>query len=191
MRHYLTPLAAVSMLTLAACSGDAPADGPEDESTQVAADPSPSPAGDEAGREPAGDMEGEPDAQGHRWFYKADSRMALFGPPQSEGVLGITCGQSAAGNPAVRVTRYTAAEESGTQALRFIGPDADFAMQVSAEGMELGPDFVWQGTVPLPATGLRDVFAGNEGPISVQLESGNALEVPASEEVVRAIDACS
>lgn len=187
MRHCLAPFA---LLALAACSGDAPdADTEDDTASGVGA-----PAAEEQAPptpEPAGDMEGEPDTDGNRWFYKADSRTALFGPPQSEGVLAIGCGPVGMDESAITVTRYTAAEADGEQELTFTGASSSFSMSVSAEAMELGPDFVWQGTVLPPANDLRSVFAESESSISANLESGEALTVPQSEAVLRAIDACS
>lgn len=188
MRNSLVPLA---LLVLAACSGDSPADdadqGPSTDTAPASEDiaqPQPSP-------DPADDMEGEPDADGNRWFYKADSRTALFGPPQSEGALSIGCGPSGTNNGAITVIRYTAAQAEGEQVLDFTSESASASVQVSAEAMELGPDYVWQGTVSPPASDLRRVFTESESTISVRLESGDVLEVRPSEAVVRAIDACS
>lgn len=186
MRHCLGPLA---LLALAACSGDAPADDPEE--TAAATDPLPAPVAEETTLAPAGDLEGEPDAEGNRWFYKADSRTALFGPPQSEGVLAIGCGPSTVANDGITITRYTAAQAGGAQSLVFARENASASVQVSAESMELGPDYIWQGSVEPPASDLRRVFAESGGPVTVSLESGDALEVPSSEAVVRAIEACT
>ena len=179
------------MLSLAACSGDAPDETAEDDTAAVIEDTSPSPDNSPTVREPAGDMEGEPDADGNRWFYKADSRTALFGPPQSEGVLSIGCGPSTGPSSAITVIHYSAAQEGEEEELVFAGENGSASLRVAAEATQLGPDYIWQGDISPPARDLRRVFAESDSPVTVRLESGDTMDVPASEAVVRAIDACS
>jgi len=181
-------IATATVLALAACGDDAPEDEaspPAPAESEIASAPTtPTPS-------PTGASQGEADAEGNRWFYKADSGMAIFGPPESEGVLSIACRTSESGAPEILVRRYTEAQENEVQSLEFLGQNSSALVRVSSTTAELGPEFFWQGALSPPADDLRSVFAGSTGPVSVRLESGNAMKVPASDEVLRAIDACS
>ncbi|MFB0610848.1 hypothetical protein [Aurantiacibacter poecillastricola] len=183
--------AALVVLALGACSGDDPAPEPvdlaQDESVQT---PAPSPAPDPS-PVATGDMEDPVGADGLRWVYKSAFRSALYGPPESEGVLAIACDTGPSGTQSIIVTLYDTAEEGGEQMLRFIGSDYDASVEMNAVRNELGPEYVWQGAVPPQAEGLQRAFTENEGPITVQPESGEALQVPPSEAVIRVFNACA
>ncbi len=119
------------------------------------------------------------------WVYKEDQQMAVFGPPNSEGLLTVHCRDGE-----IVVTRHSPAEEGGTAMLNFSGDAHTASLAVRAEPMELGPEFVWQGTVSRQSDDLRQVFEDNLEAVTVSAGLGDPLRVPLSDAPVKAIDAC-
>ena len=182
-------ITATAVLMLAACSGESEVD--ETSSVETAATDS---GGDaivaSPTPDPADSAKDTSTPANHRWFYKAETRTAIFGPPESEGVLAIACDTPDAGEPVIRVTRYTAASEGAQGVIRFQGDGSAASVPASAVRNQLGPSFIWRGSVPAPADDLRGVFASQDAMIAVSQETGAALQVPSSQAVRRVLGGC-
>jgi len=121
------------------------------------------------------------------WVYNRASGIAVFGLPNSEGLLTIGCDEGGT----LTVTRHTAATEDGKTVLVLTGQNRSASISLEAVETDVGPDHVWQGTVGPAKQSLREVFTENPGVVTVSIGEGTPLSVPASPEPVQAIDACS
>lgn len=125
-------------------------------------------------------------SRGMSWHYKPS--WALFGPPESEGVLALRC---LSGRKGMVVTRYSGSplETGMAQPIRFRGEGGSARIDMSASTSELGPA-MWEGEVSQGAA-LAKLFAYDGAPIIATLEGEPPLALPVSGEVAALIQSCA
>lgn len=172
MNKFAYPAAALFLLT--ACARVDPID--ENAVDEV----SPPPTLNEILAENEADQAGIGDM---RWFIDGDG--ALFGAPESEGVLAMQC----EGN-ALEISRY-ADSSTGAGTLTFSASAARIAsVAVAAQESELsGRVFTAQLAPGDIANDLVEVFEGN-APIDVTMTGADPLIVPADPQVRDLVERC-
>lgn len=185
---------AVSLFAIAACSsGD---EGNDSSVTSPADMPGSSsggaPPGEVSAFDPTVDSESEPGEDGRRWFYKSASRSALYGPPNSEGMLSLRCDAPGEGAKHVLFSWFARGAEVGEERVLELrsGGDTIRAEVVGVE-TELGPSAMWQARLA-PGGEEAAFLLAAEDPISMRLDDGEeyAIRVPTSEQLRQVIRDC-
>ncbi|MDO1558023.1 hypothetical protein Q0812_01100 [Brevundimonas sp. 2R-24] len=142
--------------------------------------PAPEPAGEQAPQD-------RPDPS-MAWVLNDTSQLAVYGPPQSEGVLSVGC-EGSGGAARLVLRRYTAAAADAQGQIRLSSGGRSATLPASAEATQLGPDYIWRGETA-PDSEAAALLAQTETPITVEAPQGPSLTVPAAEALRRAVTAC-
>lgn len=180
---------AASLLALAACSsGDEADDQKAIADTEVAETAN----GGAPAFDPAVDSESEAGEDGRRWFYKSASQSALYGPPNSEGMLTLRCDVPDEGEKRVLFSWFARGAVAGETRVLEIRSGGD-VVRADATGVEteLGPGAMWQAPLEPGGEGAGFLLATPD-PISIRLGNGEdyTIRVPTSEQLRQVIRDC-
>ena len=177
-------LLAATMLALAACSsGEDTADKtivPDEAETSA-------PAFD-----PTVDSESEEGEDGRRWYYKSESQSALYGPPDSEGMLTLRCDSPDEGDKRVLFNWFAPGATAGEARILEVRSGGElFRADVEGVETELGTGAMWRATLD-PAGDEAGLLLDTPDPISIRLDDGADYEirVPTAEQMRQVIRDC-
>lgn len=177
-------LLAATMLALAACSsGEDTADEtivPDEAETSA-------PAFD-----PTVDSESEEGEDGRRWYYKSESQSALYGPPDSEGMLTLRCDSPDEGDKRVLFNWFAPGATAGEARILEVRSGGElFRADVEGVETELGTGAMWRATLD-PAGDEAGLLLDTPDPISIRLDDGADYEirVPTAEQMRQVIRDC-
>lgn len=174
------PLVVLAPLALAACADDT---APSDDAESIArTTPAPGARSDN-------EVAGAPDAEGNRWFYKAATQTALFGPAESEGIISMSCNLSLDDDAAVVFQWLSAAREGVEETVTVAAGDRTAAFTVTGTASALGPDAIWNGAIS-PGDPALAFIAATDEPLTFSLD-GASVTTPADEAIDRVVTACS
>lgn len=172
------PLLLLAPLALAAC-----ADEPSDAAESIAQN-SPAP-----GARSDNEVAGVPDADGNRWFYKADTQTAIYGSAISDGLVSMSCNLSLDEDAAVVFQWLSAAQQGAEETVTVTSGDRTVDFAVTGTASALGPDAIWNGAM-LPGDPALALLAGTSEPLTFTLR-GESVTAPADEAINRVVTACS
>lgn len=177
-------LLAATMLALTACSsGEDTADDtivPDEAETSA-------PAFD-----PTVDSESEEGEDGRRWYYKSESQSALYGPPDSEGMLTLRCDSPDEGDKRVLFNWFAPGATAGEARILEVRSGGElFRADVEGVETELGTGAMWRATLD-PAGDEAGLLLDTPDPISIRLDDGADYEirVPTAEQMRQVIRDC-
>ncbi len=182
-----TAIFTAALLTLAACS---PGDGADD--AAVAPAEATTTAGTAPAFDPTVDSESEASEDGRRWFYKTASQSALYGPPNSEGMLSLRCDAPDDGDKRVLFSWFVRGAQVGEDRVLELRSGGDtIRADVTGVAAELGPSAMWQARLAPVGEEAAFLLAADD-PISIRLDDGAeyAIRVPASEQLRQVIRDC-
>ncbi|PIW55010.1 MAG: hypothetical protein COW16_08325 [Sphingomonadales bacterium CG12_big_fil_rev_8_21_14_0_65_65_10] len=172
------------MLALAACSsGEDTADEtivPDEAETSA-------PAFD-----PTVDSESEEGEDGRRWYYKSESQSALYGPPDSEGMLTLRCDSPDEGDKRVLFNWFAPGATAGEARILEVRSGGElFRADVEGVETELGTGAMWRATLD-PAGDEAGLLLDTPDPLSIRLDDGADYEirVPTAEQMRQVIRDC-
>ena len=174
-------LVLLAPLALAACSDNS--DEPSDAAESIAQN-SPAP-----GARSDNEVDGLPDADGNRWFYKADTQTAIFGSSVSDGVISMSCNLSLDEDAAVVFQWLSAAQEGIEETVTVTSGERTADFTVTGTASALGPDAIWNGAM-LPGDPALAFIAGASEPLTFRL-AGGSVTTPADEAIDQVVTACS
>lgn len=175
------PLLLLAPLALAACSDNS---GEPSDAAQSIAQNSPAP-----GARSDNEVAGVPDAQGNRWFYKADTQTAIYGSSISDGVISMSCNLSLDEDAAVVFQWLSAAQEGAEQTVTMTSGERTAGFTVTGTASALGPDAIWNGAM-LPGDPALAFLAATDEPLTFSL-GDESVTAPADEAIDRVVTACS
>lgn len=178
-------LITATLFALAACSsGDEAADETVATDHKVATD--------EPAFDPTVDSESEEGEDGRRWYYKSESQSALYGPPDSEGMLTLRCDSPDEGDKRVLFNWFAPGATAGEARILEVRSGGDiFRADVEGVETELGTGAMWRATLD-PAGDEAGLLLDTPDPISIRLDDGADYEirVPTAEQMRQVIRDC-
>lgn len=124
-------------------------------------------------------------SRGMKWHFKPG--WALFGPPESEGVLTFRCSAEGEGVMVARSPDRDV-EIGANETLRFQSSKGSATAELSARDAELGPA-IWEGA-PASVSTLAELFDGGDAPIVATLGNERPLSLPADPAVAETLKEC-
>lgn len=173
----------ISLLLLAPLALTACAEEPSDAAESIAQN-SPSP-----GARSDNEVDGLPDAEGNRWFYKADTQTAIYGPSISDGLISMSCNLSLDEDAAVVFQWHAAAQEGVERTVTVTSGEQTADFTVTGTASALGPDAIWNGAM-LPNDPALAFIAGTSEPLTFGL-GGESVTTPADAAIDQVVTACS
>lgn len=175
------PLVLLAPFALAACADDA---GEASDAAESIAQSTPAP-----GARSDNEVAGVPDAKGNRWFYKAATQTALFGPANSEGIVSMSCNLSLDDDAAVVFQWLSEAQQGVEQTVTVTSGDRTADFTVTGTASALGPDAIWTGAIA-PGDPVLAFLTATSEPLTFSLGS-QSVTTPPDEAIDRVVTACS
>ncbi|MEH6789986.1 hypothetical protein [Parasphingorhabdus sp.] len=171
-----TPLLALSVLALAACSSAPPEPAPAPQPVQPVTTPAPAPA------QPQGSWIDWPIASG-TWSYRQDDRgsLALFGPAETDALFVIRCDQS---RRQLILSRAGSVGEGATMVLRATAGMASYPAR------NTGGELPYAAIALAPTDIMMDRIAYSRGRFAVETSGLRSIALPAWPEFSRVVEDC-
>jgi len=147
-------------------------------------------AATEGGAPPAATEEAPPprSVAGARWFYKetAGRPMALYGPPNTEGLFAVSCAPDGPNGGTLTISRTLSLPDASTVEMRIETAAGEAVLPATARR-----DPMPTVRVETAADGrVADLLRAEEGDLVVRIGDGDAFAAPVDPALARVVAAC-